>query len=191
VFDEALREGVHEMRRISYAVALLAVSLLLLNAGCYTVLQHPTGSSVVQQGTYYRSCADCHADAAYYHPYSQPYYSSHDRWGGYYGSYWWYDDYYWYDPYYDYDDDYIGPKVETDTRHLWGSSGWASGGWGFTKRGSGSSRAAPPASQPSQKNDKKKTETKEKTKEKEKPKEKEKEKEKDERDLWKQRKKGF
>ena len=183
------------MRRISYAVALVALFLLLLNAGCYTVLQHPTGSNVVQQDTYYRSCADCHADAAYYHPYSQPYYSSHYRWGGYYGSDWWYDDYYWYDPGYDYDDDYIGPKVETDTRHLWGSSGWASGGWGFTKPGSGSSSAAPPARHPSQKNDQKKTEPKEKTKEKdkhnEKPKENEKEKEKDERDLWKSPKKGF
>jgi hypothetical protein len=183
------------MRRISYALAILAVSLLLLNGGCYTVLKHPTGSSVVQEDTYYRSCADCHADAAYYHPYSQPYYSSHYGWGSYYGSPWWYDDYYWYDPCYDpcydYDDDYIGPKVETDTRHLWGSSGWASGGWGFTKPGSGTSSTPPPASQPSQKSDKKKTKAKEKEKEKEKPKEKEKEKPKDERDLWKKPKKGF
>ena len=180
------------MRRLSYALAILAVSLLLLNAGCYTVLKHPTGSRVVQYDTYYKSCADCHADAAYYHPYSQPYYSSHYGWGSYYGSPWWCDDYYWYDPCYDYDDDYIGPKVETDTRHLWGSSGWASGGWGFTKPGSGSS-VAPPPRQPGQK----KTEPKEKTKvkEKEKPKEKEKENEKekpkDERDLWKKPKKGF
>ncbi len=177
------------MRRISYAVVLLAVSLLFLNAGCYTVLQHPTGSSVIQQDTYYRSCADCHADAAYYHPYSHPYYSSHDRWGGYYGSYWWYDDYYWYDPYYDYDDDYIGPKVETDTRHLWSSSGWASGGWGFTKPGSGTSSAPSPGSQTNKKDDKKKSETKQKEKGKEK--EKEKEDEKDERNLWKEPKKGF
>ena len=175
------------MRRMSYAVAFLAVSLLLLNAGCYTVLQHPTGGSVVQQDTYYRSCADCHADAAYYHPYSHPYYSSHYRWGGYYGDPWWYDDYYWYDPCYDYDDDYIGPKVETDTRHLWGSSGWASGGWGFTKPGSGTSSAPSRASEPGKNDDGKKTEGKPKEKEKVK----EKENEKDERDLWKQRKKGF
>ena len=103
--DEAFAERGRMMKRIALALALLAVSLLVLNAGCYTVLQHPTGGSVVQQDTYYRSCADCHADAAYYHPYSHPYYSSHYRWGGYYGDPWWYDDYYWYDPCYDYDDD--------------------------------------------------------------------------------------
>jgi hypothetical protein len=179
------------MRRILYAVALLAVSVVLLNAGCYTVLQHPTGSSMVQQDTYHRSCADCHADAAYYHPYNQPYYSSHDRWGGYYGSYWWYDDYYWYDPYYDPcydDDDYIGPKVETGTRHLWGSGGWATRGWAFSKPGSGTGSSSSPASQPSQTKDKKKTVAKEKEKEKEKEEkeeEKKKEEKKETRNLWK------
>ncbi len=166
------------MRRILYAAALLAISLLFLNAGCYTVLRHPTGSTVVQEDTYYRSCADCHADATYYHPYSQPYYSSHYRWNAYYGSPWWYDDYYWYDPCYDCDDDYIGPKVETSTRHL-----WSAGGWGFGTSGSGTRRASPPAAAPGKK-DEKETKKKEAEQKNEKKEEKKKEDE-DERNLWK------
>ena len=176
------------MKRMAHAVVLFAVSLLVLSAGCYTVLQHPTGSSVVQEGSYYRSCADCHADAAYYHPYSHPYYSygrSHSRWGSYYGSPWWYNDYWAWDPYYDHhhhDHDYEGPEVETGTRHLWSSGGWASSGWGFSRPGSGTGRATAPANVPSKKdNDKKKDEKKDE----------EKEKEKEERNLWKKPKKGF
>ena len=171
------------MKRIALVLAFLAASLLLLNTGCYTVLQHPTGSSVVQEGSYYRTCADCHADADYYHPYGHPYYSygrSHRRWNSYYGSPWWYDDYWQWDPYdhHDYDDDYDPPDVETGTRHLWGSSGWPTRGWGS------STRSTPaPAREPTKKDDKKKTEVKEKTKEEEKPKETEKEKEK--RSPWK------
>jgi hypothetical protein len=168
------------MKRIALALALLAVSLLLLNVGCYTVLRHPTGSSVVQEGSHYRTCADCHADAGYYHPYGRsyghPYYRSHNRWGSYYGSPWWYDDYWWWDDHdydHDHDDDYEGPEVETGTRHLWSSGGWPTRGWG---PGTGSTRA--PASEPTQKNDKKKIEVKEKMEEKEKPKETEEEKEK-------------
>ena len=173
------------MRRIALGLALLAVSLLLLNAGCYTVLQHPTGSSVVQEGSYYRTCGDCHADAAYYHPYgrsySHPYYRygrSHQRWGSYYGSPWWYDDYWQWDPYDDHDYDYEGPEVETGTRHLWSSGGWATRGWGS------STRSTPaPAREPTKNDNKKKTEVKEKMEEKENPKETEKEKEK--RSPWK------
>ena len=173
------------MKRTAHAVVLLAVSLLLLSAGCYTVLQHPTGSSVVQEGSYYRSCADCHADAAYYHPYGRPhsrYGRSHYRWNDYYGSPWWYNDYWYWDPYYDhdYDHDYDAPEVETGTRHLWGSDGWAPGGWGFTKPGSGT-RRTPPASLPSKKDDNDEN----------KKKDEEKKKEKDERNLWKKPKKGF
>ena len=167
------------MKRMAHAVVLLTVFLLLLNAGCYTVLQHPTGGNVVQESTHYQTCGDCHADAAYYHPYSQPYYSSHYNWGGYYGSPWWYDDYWCWDPGYDDGDyDYVGPRVQTGTRHL-----WSTGGWVFGTSGSSTRSSPPPASQPSQKSEKKKSEAKEKTKEKEK--EKEKKKDNDERDLWK------
>lgn len=180
MFDRALREGVHEMRRISYAVALVALFLLLLNTGCYTVLRHPTGSNVVQEDTYYRSCADCHADAAYYHPYSQPYYSSHYGWGSYYGSPWWYDDYYWYDPGYDYDDDYIGPKVETGGRHL-----WSTGGWGFGTSRSGSRNPAPSVTSPGQKNDKNAKKKEAEKKDEKKDEKKKDEKKDDERNLWK------
>jgi len=166
VAGDAQREGVHEMRRIPYAVALVALFLLLLNAGCYTVLRHPTGSNVVQEDTYYRSCADCHADAAYYHPYSEPYYSSHDRWGGYYGSYWWYDD-------------YIGPRVETGSRHL-----WSTGGWGFGTSGSRTRSPSSSVTSPGQKNDKN-AKKKEAEKKDEKKEDKKKEQKEEERNLWK------
>jgi len=168
------------MRRISYAVALFALFLLFLNAGCYTVLRHPTGSSVVQEDTYYRSCADCHADAAYYHPYSEPYYSSHDRWGGYYGSYWWYDDYWCWDPCYDYDDDYIGPQVETGGRHL-----WSTGGWGFGTSGSSTRSPSPSVTSPGQKTDKNAKKKEAEKKDEKKDEKKKEEKKDDERNLWK------
>jgi hypothetical protein len=125
------------MKRTAQAVLLLAVALLMMTSGCYTVLRHPTGSHIVQEGSYYRSCADCHADAAFYHPYGHPYYRygrSHYSWGGYYGSPWWYNDYWWWDDHHYYDDDdyeYDGPETETGTRHLWGTGGWPSSGWGF------------------------------------------------------------
>ena len=134
------------MGRTSNALALLAVLLLLLSAGCYTVLQHPTGSSIASEDTYYRSCADCHADAAYYHPFGHPYYTygrSHYRWGSYYGSPWWYDNYWWWDDHHDhdYDHEYDGPEIETGTRHLWGAGGWPSSGWGFSPPGTGDGTA--------------------------------------------------
>lgn len=173
------------MRRISHAVALLAVFLLLLTAGCYTVMRHPTGSVVAHESSQYRSCADCHADAAYYHPYSHPYYSygrSQYGWSGYYGSPWWYSDNWWWDPYddhHDYDHDYDAPEVETGTRHLWSSDGWASGGWGFTKSGESTRRpSSPPPAQSG----------KEEQKEEEKKKD---EKKDEDRNLWKKPKKGF
>jgi hypothetical protein len=124
------------MKRTGQAVLLVAVPLLLLSAGCYTVMRHPTGDTIIAEGTYYRSCSDCHADASFYHPYGRPFYNygrSHYAWGGYYGSPWWYDDYWWWDNDYDHhhDYEYEGPEVETGTRHLWGSSGWPSSGWGF------------------------------------------------------------
>ncbi len=157
------------MKRIALALALLAVSLLLLNAGCYTVLQHPTGGSVVQEGSYYRTCADCHADAAYYR---SPCWSD-NSWGR-------------YDHQCDdHDESSAGPEVETGTRHLWGTGGWAPGGWGFTKPGSGTRRPPPPPANEPQKKEK------QKKKDEDKNKEKETEKEKDERNLWKKPKKGF
>jgi len=175
------------MKRTAQAVLLLAVALLLLSAGCYTVLRHPTGAHVVQEGSYYKSCADCHADAAYYHPYSHPYYRygrSHYGWSGYYGSPWWYNDYWWWDDNYhghDHDQDYDPPNVEEGQRHLWSSDGWASGGWGFVKPGSSTRRpSSPPSDQ--QRKDEKKEEKKEENKEKEK----------DDRHIWdKPKKKGF
>ncbi len=141
-------------------LALMATVLLLISlAGCYTVLRHPTGSEIVESSGYasygYRTCADCHADAAYYHPYYN-YGSSHYRWNGYSGSPWWYDHDWWW-----YDDDYYhgdepgdpGPPPETGVRHLWGAGGWPTKGWGFgssTAPDDGPRTPPPPSSNQSQ-----------------------------------------
>jgi len=148
-------------------IAVAAVLLVSL-AGCYTVLRHPTGNDLTSGGDYthmdvgyspqgYRTCADCHSDADYYHPYYR-YGSSHYRWNDYYGSPWWYDnDSWWYDDgYYDgYHDDpgEQGPEPETGVRHLWGAGGWPTKGWGFGSSSApenGTRTPAAPVPQPSQ-----------------------------------------
>jgi len=169
------------------AAALALLTLLLLGVflgGCYTVLRHPTGGNVVAESATYRSCADCHADAAYYHPYYR-YGRSHSWWGPYAGNPWWYDHYWWWPHGHEDPGSSEGPHVETGRRHLWSSSGWPSGGWGFTSppsqsgKSDGPPRSAPPKT--NQNEQKKKDESEE---------EKKKEKEKDERHLWDARKKG-
>jgi hypothetical protein len=163
------------MKGSAVALVILGLFVVLLAGGCYTVLRHPTGDSVVQGEAYYRSCGDCHEDAAYYHPFYS-YGRSNDRWRGYYGNPWWYNDYWWYQ--HDHgNDDEVAPPVEQGTRHLWGSGGWASGGWGFHK----------PANEPEVKNPQGTDEEKPSG---EKPDE-EKPKKEDERNLWKDKKKGF
>lgn len=170
------------MRRFQILAGVLLVLAILSATGCYTVLRHPTGTDVVQQGTYYRSCADCHADAQFYHPYYR-YGRSHYGWSDYNGYPWWYDNYWWWDS--QGDDGGETPEIETGERHLWGARGWASGGWGFTKPSGDSTprTTSPPkppkdepvddGKEPSPKDDDKTEETKE-------------------RHLWKQgKKKGF
>ncbi|MBN2565238.1 MAG: hypothetical protein JXB46_05970, partial [Candidatus Eisenbacteria bacterium] len=168
---------------------------LIAGTGCYTVLRHPTGSDIVQEGSYYRSCSDCHADAAYYHPYGNSYYNygrSSYGWGGYYGQPWWYDDYWWWD--HDHgDDDYDGPRVETGQRHLWSTDGWAPQGWGFSRPESGTqltpstpSTPSTPTEQPKEKEKKKEAQMKDQPKKDDKKSE-----DKDKRDLWDAPKRGF
>ncbi|MCD4691261.1 hypothetical protein K8S17_07355 [bacterium] len=142
-------------RRLLFSV--IAAALVLSAAGCYTVLRHPTGGDVMAGSSYvdagYRTCADCHADAAYYHPYYR-YGSSHHRWNDYYGQPWWYgQDWWWHDDGYYHDDDEgtPGPGPEQGVRHLWGSGGWATKGWGFGSPAApeGGSRTPPPPPQQS------------------------------------------
>ncbi len=163
----------------------LAISILLATTGCYTVLRHPAGSGIVDESTYDSSiyysgaggsCARCHACAEYYQPFYR-YGVSHYRWNDYYGLPWWHhDDWWWSEPDYPEGDEYEGPEIEQGTRHLWGSSGWATKGWG-------GSPASPPERAPS---------SEPKTEEaKPKPKPKDEEKKDDEPDLWQNRKKGF
>ena len=121
------------MRKAHWVLLAVAFFCLLAGSGCYTVLSHPSASDPTMGwdyygAGYYRSCADCHADAAFYHPYYH-YGRSHDLWGDYYGYPWWYDDYWWWDP--DDDGGEPGPPVETGTRHIWGSEGGGHKGWSF------------------------------------------------------------
>jgi hypothetical protein len=159
------------MRKVAWALCAAAVLALLAASGCYTVLSHPAETDVVAAGSTYRSCADCHADATYYHPYYH-YGRSHERWGDYYGFPWWYSDRWWWQP----DDSSGEPRVpvETGTRHIWGSGGGTKG-WSFALP------ATPPAQgqriegeNAGQTDDGKKDE-----------------KETDERHLWTPKKKGF
>lgn len=158
------------MRKIVWAVRVAALLALVAASGCYTVLSHPAETDVTTAGSGYMSCADCHADASYYHPYYH-YGRSHDRWGGYYGFPWWYYDHWWYDS-----DGGGHPSVpvETDTRHIWGSGGGTKG-WSFAlpatppAQGQRTEGDSAPASEDGKKD----------------------EKETDERHLWDSKKKGF
>lgn len=162
------------MRRSHLLICIAGIVMLLASAGCYTILRHPAADTVTQQDSYYRSCADCHADAVYYHPYYS-YGSSHTRWQSYYGYPWWYHDYWWYP----YGDSGEPRDVERGERHLWSPGGWASGGWGFTK---GSAPPPPPERPPGDGDgdDSKQQETEDKDKS-----------DQDDRHLWTKPKKGF
>ena len=134
------------MRRSLWVVGFLVLLSLFAVSGCYTVLRHPTGESVVYEGDYYKTCADCHADASYYHPY-YTYGMSNYRWRDYYGYPWWYDGSWWWDPY-DHGDHEPGPEAQSGTGHLWGTGGWPSGGWGFGTPSSGEQSGQSETSRP-------------------------------------------
>ena len=165
------------MKRSSWIAGFLVLLSLFVISGCYTVLRHPTGESVVHVGSYYRTCADCHADAPFYHPY-YTYGWSHYRWRDYYGYPWWYDDYWWYP--HDHDDYDGGPEVERGQRHLWGNSGWATKGWGFTSPSPAKARERAAASEEGKAPEQKTEEREAKKDEK-----------KDRPHVWTKKKKGF
>ncbi len=181
-------------RTVATALGALLILSLLVTAGCYTVLQHPTGSDIVAEDSYSRGCDDCHADASYYHPYYR-YGSSHYRWSGYYGYPWWYDDY-WYWGNDDYYDDYYdgeGPDVERGTRHLWQSGGWASGGWGFQSSDPPAQTFTPTTPEKPPKDHRTEEQPKQKNKKSEEKKQEKKQEKKDDpkpRKLWRPKKKG-
>ena len=162
------------MRRLHAFMCIGALAVLLLSAGCYTVLRHPIAERGTHEGSYYRSCADCHADAAYYHPYYS-YGSSHYRWQSYYGYPWWHDDYWWWP---EHEEGGEPRDVETGGRHLWGPGGWPSGGWGFTKGGTTPSTPARPPESDDKDDSKSQPESDEK-------------KDEDGRHIWDKPKKGF
>jgi hypothetical protein len=133
------------MRLRTLPLALLLFVLLALAAGCYTVMRHPTGPEVVHAGDDYKSCADCHAESSYYHPY-YGYARSHYWWNGFYGYPWWYYDCWWW--YWCDTPGGGGSPAETGSRHLWQTSGLASSGWGFATGGTRGSQVTPPVAQP-------------------------------------------
>ena len=105
------------MKRTSILLRATVPILLLLLAGCYTVLTHPTDIAVsYENDTGYEygageaetatmgtsACSDCHFESewlGYYdHPliWDYPAYSNNAWWGDYYGRPWWYDEH-WFD----------------------------------------------------------------------------------------------
>jgi len=175
------------MARWRIGLMLVVLAALVATTGCYTVLRHPTGGEAVETAGYYRSCADCHANAEYYHPYYR-YGRTNTWWSGYYGNPWWYDDYWWWDPYDGDDGDYEGPEVERNKRHLWSSGGWATKGWGFTRPDPDSRPEPPRVAPPSTGNAPPKHEPKQQPKKE--PKQEEKKDTSEERSLWGSGKKG-
>lgn len=165
------------MRRSYWIAGFLVFLSLFVISGCYTVLRHPTGDSVTDQQSYYRTCADCHEDAPFYHPY-YTYGRSHYRWRDYYGYPWWYDDYWWYP--YDQEEYDGGPEVEHEQSHLWGNGGWATKGWGFTSPSPPTDREQAVRPEEDQASEGKAEE-----------KEPEKEEKKDQPHVWTEKKKGF
>jgi hypothetical protein len=178
------------MRRMPVTLGILLLISIFATAGCYTVLRHPTGSEIVSGEPYYRSCADCHADAEYYHPYSSYGYGygySNSSWRSYYGYPWWYDNYWGWDHQGEHNEGESNPPVEQGTGHLWGSGGWASGGWGFSTK--------QPAPEPPSTTKPPKEEVKKPDDSKQQPakpdNDNSKQEKKTDRNLWKPRKKGF
>lgn len=89
--------------------------------GCYTMIRHPeidpSESAMHTDQVGDTSCADCHADADYYHwtsPYYTSFYSDYpSTWGTYYLNPWWHDKYW--AP----GSGGSGEPVERDGRHAW------------------------------------------------------------------------
>jgi hypothetical protein len=98
--------------RICLVVAVLFVAVVA--GGCYTVLKHPEGVAMMDEGYQRKSCMDCHQESWFYHydPYWYGTYYPNDWWG-YYGRPWWYDDYWYYSGAGEYE------PVERGRRHMW------------------------------------------------------------------------
>jgi hypothetical protein len=92
----------------STALILWTALIMMISAGCYTVLQHPGVEETYSGEDYQADCLGCHPD---YHEYPYGYFYgtypdywwSSPRWGHYYAYPWWWD-YYWY-PRREYHDD--------------------------------------------------------------------------------------
>ncbi|UCF77753.1 MAG: hypothetical protein JSW03_06470 [Candidatus Eiseniibacteriota bacterium] len=96
------------------SLVMAAVILALVAGGCYTVLKHPEGVTLMDESYQRKSCMDCHQEAWFYHydPYWYGTYYPNDWWG-YYGRPWWYDDYWYYYGTGEYE------PVERGRRHMW------------------------------------------------------------------------
>lgn len=87
----------------------LALLIILIASGCYTILSHPGEEDGFAASDRNSNCLSCHPnyhdDYGYSHYYYPGYWTDVPRWGHYYAVPWWWD-YYWYadDDYY-YEDD--------------------------------------------------------------------------------------
>jgi len=104
---------------ISRTWAILGLLLLVLFLpGCFTVLKHPEGVTLVDEYQNRKSCMDCHQETWLYH-YDPYWYGSYypGDWRYYYGRPWWYDDYWYYTP------PGQSEPVERGGRHMWTQPG--------------------------------------------------------------------
>jgi len=137
--------------------------LLFITPGCYTMLQHPEGVSLVGEDQTRMSCMDCHQESWLYH--SDPYwYGSYypGDWRYYYGRPWWYEDYWYYYP-----PGETAP-VESGGRHMWTNPGLrapenlgispAPKGQGTTTQEGSTGKTPPETSKETKKTEEKKTE---------------------------------
>lgn len=103
------------------AKAYVIVSLLILILaipGCFTVLKHPEGVTMVDEYQNRKDCMDCHQETWLYH-YDPYWYGSYypGDWRYYYGRPWWYEDYWYYTP------PGGSEPVERGGRHMWTGPG--------------------------------------------------------------------
>ena len=109
-------------------VLLLLLGAAVSGAGCYTLVRHPSVTELTSTEGERKACADCHADAEFYHETAygdEGWYDYYpEPWAGYYEFPWWYNDYWYVAP------PVEGPLVPTEVggRHAWSRN---SGGPGF------------------------------------------------------------
>lgn len=118
------------MKHLAKLLSLAICAGAIAGLGCYTMIRHPeTDMTTAGAGSMDRSCADCHADADYYHwvdPYYTQFYRQHPAsWGAYYAHPWWHSGQYGYDTG---SGDHHPPANDGEQDNSDGRSAWGRGG---------------------------------------------------------------